>query len=122
MEGKGKRGCRDKFDSGEENRCQRGEGWWPNDEKWGALVKPALVEVNGRKGENEVAQPVRQAKEVGLIGTCWGRNHQVISGGGSAGWLALLTARFREKHDGLNCVRIQIRLQRRGDLLRNQSC
>ena len=122
MEGKGKRGCRNKFDSGEENRCQRGEGWWPNDEEWGALVKPALVEVNGRKGENEVAQPVRQAKEVGLIGTCWGRNHQVISGGGSAGWLALLTARFREKHDGSNCVRIQIRLQRRGDLLRNQSC
>ena len=86
------------------------------------MAKPALVEVNGRKGENEVAQPVRQAKEVGLIGTCWGRNHQVISGGGSAGWLALLTARFREKHDDSNCVRIQIRLQRRGDLLRNQSC
>ena len=86
------------------------------------MVKPALVEVNGREREDEVAEPVGQAKEVGLIGTCWGRNHQVISGGGSAGWLALLTARSQEKHGGWNCVRIRIRLQRRGDLLRNQSC
>ena len=86
------------------------------------MVKPALIEVNGREREDEVAEPVGQAKEVGLIGTCWGRNHQVISGRGSAGWLALLTARSQEKHGGLSCVRIQIRLQRRGDLLRNQSC
>jgi hypothetical protein len=66
VEGKWKRGCRNIFDSGEENRCQRGEGWWPNDEEWGALVKPALVEVNGREREDEVAEPVGQAKEVGL--------------------------------------------------------
>ena len=86
------------------------------------MVKPALIEVNGREREDEVAEPVGQAKEVGLIGTCWGRNHQVISGGGSAGWLALLTARSLGQHDGSNCVRIQIRLLRRGDLLRNQLC
>jgi hypothetical protein len=122
VEGKWKRGCRDIFDSREKNRCQRGEGWWPNDEEWGALVKPALVEVNSGKGENKVAQPIGQAQKVGLVGTCWGRNHQVISGGGSAGWLALLTARSLGKHDGLSYVRIQIRLQRRGDLLHNQSC
>ena len=86
------------------------------------MVKPALVEVNGREGEDEIAEPVGQAKEVVLIGICWGRNHQVISGGGSAGWLALLTARSLGQHDGSSYVRIQIRLQRRGDLLHNQSC
>jgi len=52
VEGKWKRGCRNIFDSGEENRCQRGEGWWPNDEEWGALVQPALVEVDGRERED----------------------------------------------------------------------
>lgn len=86
------------------------------------MVKPALVEVNGREREDEVAQPVRQAKEVGLFRRVGGRNHQVISGRISAGCLILLNARSQEKHDGSNCVRIQIRLQRRGDLLRNQSC
>ena len=86
------------------------------------MVKPVLVEVNGREGENEVAEPVGQSDEVRLIGTCWGRNHQVISGGGSAGWLALLTARSLGQHDGSSYVRIQIRLQRRGDLLHNQWC
>ena len=55
VEGKGERGCRNIFDSWEENRCQRGKGWGSDDEEWGALVKPALVEVNGREGENEVA-------------------------------------------------------------------
>jgi hypothetical protein len=43
------------------------------------MVEPALVEVDGGEGEDEVAEPVGQAKEVGLSGRVRGRNHKVNS-------------------------------------------
>ena len=64
MEGKGERGCRDKFDSWKKDGGQRGKCWGADDENWGATIQPALVKVDGGEGEDEVAQPVGQAEEV----------------------------------------------------------
>ena len=86
------------------------------------MVEPALVEVNGREGENEVAEPVGQAEEVRLSRGGRGRNHQVISGGISAGCLILLNAKSQGRRVGLRCSRNRIPLRQLGDLLHNRRC
>ena len=52
------------FDSWKKDGGQRSKRWGTDDEKWGATIQPALVEVDGGEGEDEVTQPVGQAEEV----------------------------------------------------------
>ncbi|KRO61950.1 MAG: hypothetical protein ABS33_05605 [Verrucomicrobia subdivision 6 bacterium BACL9 MAG-120924-bin69] len=64
VEGKRRGRGGDEFDFGKEEWGQRGKRWGTDDEKWGATIQPALVEVDGGEGEDEVTQPVGQAEEV----------------------------------------------------------
>jgi hypothetical protein len=63
------------FESWEKKGSKRGEGGGAEDDEGGATVEPALVEVDGGEGEDEVAEPVGQAEEVRLGGRVRGRNH-----------------------------------------------
>jgi hypothetical protein len=67
------------FESWQKKRSKRGEGRGTEEDEGGAMVEPALVEVDGGKCEDEVSEPVGQAEEVRLGGRARGRNHKVNS-------------------------------------------
>ena len=67
------------FESWEKKGSKRGEGRGAEEDEGGAMVEPALVEVDGGQCEDEVAEPVGQAEEVGMVGRVRGRNHKVNS-------------------------------------------
>jgi len=56
------------FESWKEKGSKRGEGRGAEEDEGSAMVEPALVEVDGGECEDEVAEPVGQAKEVWLAG------------------------------------------------------
>ena len=64
VKGKWKGWGGNEFDSWKKDGGQRSKRWGTDDEKWGATIQPALVEVDGGEGEDEVTQPVGQAEEV----------------------------------------------------------
>jgi len=80
VESKGEGGCRDIFDSGEEERGKRGERGRTNDKKGSLVAQPRLIMADTGNGKNEVAQPVGQTQKVGLVGRGGGGNHKVTSG------------------------------------------
>ncbi len=67
------------FESWQKKGSKRGEGRGTEEDEGGAMIEPALVEVDGGEGEDEVSEPVGQAEEVGLGGRVRGRNHKVNS-------------------------------------------
>jgi hypothetical protein len=67
------------FESWQKKGSKRGEGGGAKEDEGGPMVEPALVEVDGGEGEDEVSEPVGQAEEVGLGGRVRGRNHKVNS-------------------------------------------
>jgi len=71
------------FESWQKKGSKRGERGGAEEDEGGAMIEPALVEVDGGEGEDEVAEPVGQAKEVRLGGRVRGRNHKVNSCDGS---------------------------------------
>jgi len=67
------------FESWQKKGGERGKRRGAKKDEGGAMVEPALVEVDGGECEDEVSEPVGQAEEVGLGGRVRGRNHKVNS-------------------------------------------
>ena len=56
------------FESWKKKGSKRGERGGAEDDEGGAMVEPALIEVDGGEREDEVAEPVGQAEEVWVVG------------------------------------------------------
>jgi hypothetical protein len=50
------------FNFRQEDWGECGERGWADNDEWSPLIEPTLVVVDGGEGEDEVAEPVRQAK------------------------------------------------------------
>lgn len=68
MKGEGKTCSGKVFESWQKKGSKRGERGGAEEDEGGAMIKPTLVEVDGGQCEDEVAEPVGQAKEVWVAG------------------------------------------------------
>jgi len=62
VKSEGKTWSGEAFDFRQEDWGECGERGWSDNDEWSPLIEPTLVVVDGGEGEDEVAEPVRQAK------------------------------------------------------------
>ena len=105
----------------EENGSQWSQRSWSGDQQACALTEPGLVKSDGGDRKDQVAQPVGQAKQMGLIAGSGSGDHGVASGilnRSNPG----ISVKYRGRRGGCRCGRSRIRLPKRGDPHRSRWC